>query len=77
MTPAFWDNEPNGPDNTQSMIPELDYAPYVWGSYGAFAVILAWQIIQPVLRRRRVQAQLREQLAERAGSYGEGAGAEP
>lgn len=52
------------------MIPEIDYAPYVWASYGAFAAIMVWQIIQPIRRRRRVMAELREQAAERAGGYG-------
>lgn len=51
------------------MIPEIDYAPYVWASYGAFAVIMAWQIIQPIVRRRRLMAELRELQAGRDGQY--------
>lgn len=47
------------------MIPELDYAGYVWASYGAFAVILAWQVLQPLVRRRRILAELRHRAAER------------
>lgn len=51
------------------MIPDLDYAFYVWASYGAFALVMAWQILQPALRRRRVLAEIREAEAARSGHY--------
>lgn len=51
------------------MIPQLDYAFYVWSSYGLFAVIMAWQFIQPRVRRRRIIAELREELAMQTGKY--------
>jgi heme exporter protein CcmD len=51
------------------MIPQLDYAFYVWTSYGLFAVIMAWQFVQPRLRRRRLLAELREEQALQTGSY--------
>lgn len=53
------------------MIPELEYAGYVWASYGAFAAIMAWQILQPLIRRRRVMAELRQHAAERRAAGGE------
>ncbi len=51
------------------MIPELEYAPYVWSSYGLFAAIIAWQIIQPILKRRRLIDEIREEQALRSGDY--------
>ncbi len=51
------------------MIPQLDYAFYVWTSYGLFAVIMAWQFLQPRLRRRRILAELREENALQSGNY--------
>ncbi len=51
------------------MIPELDYAFYVWSSYGIFAIVIAWQVIQPIARRRRIVAELREEMALREGEY--------
>jgi heme exporter protein CcmD len=51
------------------MIPDLDYAFYVWTSYGLFALIMAWQFLQPRLRRRQILAELREERALRTGGY--------
>ena len=51
------------------MIPEFEYAAYVWSSYAIFAVVIAWQAAVPVLRRRRTMAELREEYALRAGNY--------
>jgi len=51
------------------MIPQLDYASYVWTSYGLFALIVAWQFIQPRLQRKRILAELREELALQTGDY--------
>ncbi|MFW5926501.1 MAG: heme exporter protein CcmD [Wenzhouxiangella sp.] len=51
------------------MIPELDYAGYVWSSYGLFAVVMIWQFIQPRLRRRRIEAEIREERALEMGDY--------
>ncbi len=46
------------------MIPVFEYAAYVWGSYLVFAVVVGWQIVQPVIRRKRIQRQLAEQYEE-------------
>lgn len=51
------------------MIPEFEYAPYVWTSYGIFAIIVAWQVIQPLLKRRRLKAEFREEQALEEGDY--------
>jgi heme exporter protein CcmD len=52
------------------MIPDFEYAAYVWSSYAIFAVVVAWQAAIPLLRRRRLMAELREERAFKAGSYG-------
>lgn len=51
------------------MIPEFEYAPYVWTSYGIFAIIMVWQVLQPLLKRRRLKAELHEELALEQGEY--------
>jgi heme exporter protein CcmD len=51
------------------MIPEFGYAFYIWTSYGVFAAVIAWQIIQPLMRRQRIFAELREEAALRSGDY--------
>jgi heme exporter protein CcmD len=51
------------------MIPQFEYAVFVWTSYGVFAVVVAWQFIQPLLRRRRLKAELREEIALQSGGY--------
>lgn len=51
------------------MIPQLDYAFYVWTSYGLFAVIMGWQFVQPRVRSRRLVAELREEQAMQTGNY--------
>ena len=51
------------------MIPQLDYAFYVWTSYGVFVTVAAWQFIQPRLARRRILAELQEERALETGSY--------
>lgn len=45
------------------MIPQFEFAGYVWTSYAVFAIIVAWQIVQPILRRRRLEAEIQEELA--------------
>ena len=35
------------------------YAPYVWGSYGATALVFAWNLLAPRLQRREVLRRLR------------------
>ena len=42
------------------MLPELNYAEYVWSSYAIAAAIILWQAIQPVLSYRRIVRQLNE-----------------
>lgn len=51
------------------MIPQLDYAFYVWASYGLFALMALWQFAQPRIRHRRICAQLREEQALTTGRY--------
>lgn len=46
------------------MIPDFEYAAFVWSSYLVFAVVVAWQVLQPLLRRRKIRKQLAEQLEE-------------
>ena len=46
------------------MIPDFEYANFVWSSYLVFAIVVAWQVLQPLLRRRRIKKQLLEQLEE-------------
>ncbi|MCA1780197.1 MAG: heme exporter protein CcmD [Xanthomonadaceae bacterium] len=46
------------------MIPEFSHAAYVWASYGIFAVVVLWQWIQPLVRRRRILDALTEARAE-------------
>lgn len=53
------------------MIPQLDYAFYVWSSYGLFTLTMAWQFLQPRFRRRRILAELREERALTTGGYGD------
>jgi heme exporter protein CcmD len=40
------------------------YAAYVWGSFGAFALVLVWNLVTPALRRRSVIQQLAEGQSE-------------
>jgi heme exporter protein D len=35
------------------------HAPYVWGVYGLAAIVLVFNVVQPLLRRRTVLRQLR------------------
>lgn len=51
------------------MIPQFEFAAFVWTSYAIFAIIVAWQIVQPILRRRRLEAEIREELALNQGEY--------
>lgn len=51
------------------MIPELEYAFYIWASYGIFALVMVWQFVQPRLRRRRIEAEVREEKALQTGNY--------
>ncbi len=47
-----------------TILPELNYAAFVWSSYGVFAAVCAWQFAAPWVRRRRLVRQIREQLEE-------------
>ncbi|MEM7054239.1 MAG: heme exporter protein CcmD [Pseudomonadota bacterium] len=46
------------------MIPDFEYAAFVWSSYLVFALVMTWQVVQPMLRRRRIKKQLLEQFEE-------------
>lgn len=52
------------------MIPELSHASYVWSSYSIFGVIVAWQFLQPMLRRKRLIKSMIEAQAERRAAEG-------
>jgi len=47
------------------MLPQLSHATYVWCSYAIFALIVAWQFIQPRVRRKRLIDSMLEARAER------------
>ncbi len=34
------------------------YALYVWTSFGAAALLLGWQFVQPILQRKQLLAQM-------------------
>src|SRR5690625_5700853 len=51
----------------QTVIPQFNYAFYVWSSYGLFAAVMAWQLFQPLVQRRNIMAGLREQEAGKSG----------
>jgi heme exporter protein CcmD len=38
------------------------YAPFVWSVYGLAALVLGYNVAQPLLRRRIVRRQLRDYL---------------
>ena len=51
------------------------YALYVWVSYGFFAVVMAWNLIQPQRDRRKVMKLLkarRQREATRESNYPKG-----
>lgn len=45
------------------------HGPYVWSAYGVCFLIVLWNVLQPLLVRRRL---LREQAARRRREEGEG-----
>ena len=47
------------------MIPELSHASYIWASYAIFGAIVAWQFIQPLVRRKQLIKSMIEAEAER------------
>ncbi len=47
------------------MIPEITHAQYVWTSYAIFALIVGWQFVQPLVRRKRLVTNMIEAEAER------------
>ena len=47
------------------MIPELSHASYVWTSYSIFGVMVAWQFLQPLLRRKQLIKSMIEAETER------------
>ena len=51
------------------MIPQFDYAFYVWSSYALFALVCLWQFAQPRIRRRRIFEELAEEHAYATGEY--------
>ena len=38
---------------------------YIWTSYAVFAAVVLWQAVAPVLRRRRIIAEIREERLAR------------
>jgi len=47
------------------MIPNLTHAEFVWSSYAIFLLVVAWQFLQPLLKRRSLITHLSEAIAER------------
>ncbi|MGK7295169.1 MAG: heme exporter protein CcmD [Candidatus Wenzhouxiangella sp. M2_3B_020] len=47
------------------MIPDISHAQYVWTSYAIFALIVGWQFVQPLVRRKKLVANMIEAEAER------------
>lgn len=44
---------------------------YVWGSYGLFVVVLIWDLLVPVLRRRRLLRTLNLKYRREAARSGQ------
>lgn len=42
------------------MIPDFNYAEYVWSSYAIAAAVIIWQAIQPIQRYRKIVSQIKE-----------------
>jgi len=49
------------------LLPQFEYAAYVWSSYGLFAVILLWQFAAPWIRRRQLLDEVREEIESEIG----------
>ena len=41
-----------------SLLPELGYAPYVWGAIAVFLAVFAWDALTPWLRLRRLHREI-------------------
>ncbi len=39
------------------------YGRFVWASYGVFTIILIWMMLAPLVKRRNLMKQLRQQKA--------------
>lgn len=50
--------------NWQEFFAMGGYAPYVWTSYGLMAVLLVWNLIEPMRRRTQVEENLRRRFAQ-------------
>jgi heme exporter protein D len=48
------------------------YAFFVWGSYGIAAVVLIYNVLQPLLRRRAVLKRMREYYRLKNSSQSKG-----
>ena len=46
----------------------MDHTPFILGSYAAFAVVLSWCALTPILRMRRVRRELSERLRRQAAA---------
>ncbi|MEM1080075.1 MAG: heme exporter protein CcmD [Pseudomonadota bacterium] len=46
------------------MIPNFEYAAFVWSSYLIFSLVIAWQFLQPWFKRKQLARQIAEQLEE-------------
>ena len=44
------------------------YANYVWGSYGAAFLVLAANVIFPILKGRQIRTRLQRRISDEAGS---------
>lgn len=59
-------------DNVADFLDMGGNALYVWASYGFFAIVMAWNLIQPRMERRKVMQLLkarRQREAARESNY--------
>ncbi|MFK7956706.1 MAG: heme exporter protein CcmD [Lysobacterales bacterium] len=42
------------------------YGNFVWGSYGVFTAVLLWILLTPIIKRRQLMKQLKQQHALQA-----------
>lgn len=46
----------------------MDHTPFIVGSYAAFAIVLTWCAVTPVLRMRRLRRELAERFRREAAT---------
>lgn len=46
-------------DSFSAFVAMGKHGPYVWSAFGVSALVLAWNVVQPLLRRRQLVRELR------------------